>query len=360
MCVVLLSALASCGGGSNGPGPSPGPAGPVVSSVSPAAGPTSGGTRITISGANFAAGATVSVAGVAAGSVTVQSSSSLTAITGPNNAGVGDVAVTVAGRAGTLSGGFTYANPGPANNPAPVITGLITQSFRPKAPPQFADLNEEIAVAASVTDADTGSDDLVYQWSSDMGTLTGVGRSIRWRAPEQLATPAAATIKLVVIERYVTPDGIVQENRVERTTTVHVHDSVKEVGNLAVEFLTDFSQTPIPPEQVVKNFSSKCRGAASELSDVEDNRRNYVINEYSIGTPSVAIGFDGVCGFRARAGDACVSVPVRWEVTVLDTGKPGLSEGTDHVTAIYDTDRWYLCDSDFEARSTSTLLHFKK
>ena len=68
-------------------------------------------------------------------------------------------------------------------------------------------------------------------------------------------------------------------------------------------------------------------------------------------------------GQRSRPGgevaDACVRVPVRWEVTELATGEPNVAEGIDQVTAIYDRDRWYLCDSDFDGRSTTTM-RFKK
>jgi IPT/TIG domain len=53
---------------------------PAINSVSPATGSTSGGTLFTISGAGFAAGATVTVGGRAAGEVNVVNSTTVTAL----------------------------------------------------------------------------------------------------------------------------------------------------------------------------------------------------------------------------------------------------------------------------------------
>ncbi|HKS24192.1 MAG TPA: IPT/TIG domain-containing protein [Thermoanaerobaculia bacterium] len=53
---------------------------PAINAVSPATGPTSGGTVFTISGAGFAAGATVTVGGRAAGQVNVVNSTTITAL----------------------------------------------------------------------------------------------------------------------------------------------------------------------------------------------------------------------------------------------------------------------------------------
>ena len=99
-CVV--AGLASCGGDNpNDPSPNPGNQAPTVAAVAPAAGTTLGGTTITVTGTNFAAGATVTVGGTAATDVAVQGPTSLTARTPQHAAGPGDVVVTVAGRSGT-------------------------------------------------------------------------------------------------------------------------------------------------------------------------------------------------------------------------------------------------------------------
>jgi hypothetical protein len=88
---------------------------PTVSSVSPNTGSPSGGTKVTITGANFLAGATVSFGGTSATGVTVASSTSITATTPSHSSGAVNVVVTNSdGQKGTLTGGYTYSNPAPA------------------------------------------------------------------------------------------------------------------------------------------------------------------------------------------------------------------------------------------------------
>jgi hypothetical protein len=81
---------------------------PTVSSVSPNSGPTTGGTAVTITGTNFASGATVTFGSAAATNVVVVSSTSITATTPAGSAGAVAVTVTVSGQSGSLTNGFTY------------------------------------------------------------------------------------------------------------------------------------------------------------------------------------------------------------------------------------------------------------
>ncbi|HLK32501.1 MAG TPA: IPT/TIG domain-containing protein, partial [Terriglobales bacterium] len=84
---------------------------PSVTSVSPASGSTSGGTAVTISGANFAAGDTVSFGGTAASNVSVVNSTTINAATPAHAAGAVNVVVTSSGgQSGTLNNGFTYTS----------------------------------------------------------------------------------------------------------------------------------------------------------------------------------------------------------------------------------------------------------
>ncbi|HSP91478.1 MAG TPA: IPT/TIG domain-containing protein, partial [Vicinamibacterales bacterium] len=87
--------LTACGGAETPSGPTNPPVvvGPTVLGISPGSGPASGGTTVTVSGANFAAGAAVSIGSVAATSVTVVSSTSITAVTGAHAAGAAGVTV---------------------------------------------------------------------------------------------------------------------------------------------------------------------------------------------------------------------------------------------------------------------------
>ena len=83
-----------------------------VTSISPVNGPIAGGTAVTIRGNIFAAGATVTIGGVAATGVVVTGPTSLTAVTGAHSTGLADVTVTNTGpRSATLAEGFFYAPP---------------------------------------------------------------------------------------------------------------------------------------------------------------------------------------------------------------------------------------------------------
>ncbi len=85
------------------------PPAPTVTAVSPVSGPTAGGTTITVTGTGFQTGATVTVGGAAATSVTVLSAATITAVTPAGTAGPANVTVTNPdAQTGTLTGGFTY------------------------------------------------------------------------------------------------------------------------------------------------------------------------------------------------------------------------------------------------------------
>jgi hypothetical protein len=83
---------------------------PMVSSVAPNNGPTVGGTAVTITGTNFAAGATVTFGGAAATNVAVVNSTTITATTPAHAAGAVTVTVTVNSQSGSLTSGFSYSH----------------------------------------------------------------------------------------------------------------------------------------------------------------------------------------------------------------------------------------------------------
>ncbi len=323
---------------------------PTITSISPSSGSTAGGTTVTLTGTNFAAGATVTVGGVAATGVTVLSATSLRAVTGAHAAGAADVVVAVGAQSATLARGFTYVVPGP--NLPPVIASLKVQSTQPNAPPDFADLNEDVPATAVVTDDQTPVSELIYEWSATLGTITGTGPSVRWRAPASAATPVAVTITLKVSEP---PAGGAGSLSSTAKSTLVLHDSVREISDMSYQFLLEFSQQALPPEQIVRNFYTGCPGRNDELSDVQNNQKNWKITAYQVATTfPVTVNFSGKCPFRDRSGDGCAQVPVQWTSTCLSSdpaiclkGQPYTVKGTDQTTAVYRQNRWWLCDSDF-------------
>jgi len=88
------------------------PAAPSITSVSPNSGPTSGGTAIAITGANFQNGAAVTVGGIAATGVSFVGPTQLNATTPAGTAGAKNIVVTNPdGQSATFANGFAYAAP---------------------------------------------------------------------------------------------------------------------------------------------------------------------------------------------------------------------------------------------------------
>jgi hypothetical protein len=110
---------------------------PAPTAISPTSGTTSGGTPVTISGTNFASGATVTFGGTAATNVVVVSSTTITATTPAKAAGVVNVVVTNSnGQSGTLTNGYTYTS-----------SGTITFVQVASGPPTIQASNSSVAVA---------------------------------------------------------------------------------------------------------------------------------------------------------------------------------------------------------------------
>lgn len=334
---------------------SPTKPGPVVvdlllQSVSPSAGPATGGTEVTIRGTGFAAGAAVTIGGRPAIDVNVRSSDTITAKTPASSiASTVEVVVSLNGRTSTLATGFRYDPTAP--NTAPVITSITAQGKRLRQPAAFADYGETIQVTLVVQDAETAPAQLVYQWRACDGTFVGTGPQVDWTAPVIGSLPSTCTIDVTVT------DG---PHVLTRSIVIRLHNSIAEVGALARLFLDEFADSMIPAETVVRNFSDSCKGKTDELKQVRDNRRDLTINSHTYGTPKVTVAFGGACvvGRRSRTGDdACILTPVEWHSTYKETGAPDDVKGTSLITGVYRDSRWWLCDSQFDGTSTLGLQH---
>jgi hypothetical protein len=122
---------------------------------------------------------------------------------------------------------------------------------------------------------------------------------------------------------------------------------------MAVEFLVEFSQQRVSPDQMVRNFSDSCNGKIEERDQVRNNQATFTIQSYTVEpNPPVEIAFGGVCRDRGRTGDACAYVPVRWDSVYKSNGRREIATGTGQINAIYENSRWRLCDSDFLGTTT--------
>ncbi len=260
-------------------------------------------------------------------------------------------------------------NQDPPANTRPTIDSITVQGRRPKQPARFADVREMIDVSATVRDPETPVEELTYQWTATAGTaiagtFISTGRVAIWTAPDSIPAPTIVTITLKVIEHYGHPgQAKIFSHDTTSTVTVAVHDSVKEVGDMSVRFLTEFSkpQTNRDWRDVMKDFNRSVCPVPSEYDDerasVEQHIQNFTMNAFNIGQPTVAVNFGGACSF-GLPGDACTSARVMWDSTGPD-GR-GTARGVDHLTAVYSgTDRrWWLCSSRFEPDDTAGVRFY--
>jgi hypothetical protein len=211
----------------------------------------------------------------------------------------------------------------------------------------------------TVTDPETSLDELTYEWSAPSGTFAGTGRSVTWTAQDAL--PANVTISLKVTENYGHPgQPKIYKHEVTGSVVVRVHDSRREIGDMAWRFLNEFSrpQTNQDWHDVMKDFNAAvCPQPGEpelERQDVVNHYTNFVMHNYNIGTPAVNVNFGSACPFRGKLGDACVAVQVFWDSTDMRTSLRRPTTGIDHLAAVYSSNdsRWWLCSSDFEPFST--------
>ena len=141
---------------------------PTVTGVSPNSGTTAGGTAVTITGTNFAAGATVTFGGTAATNVAVVNGTEITATTPAGSAGAATVTATNPGaQSGSLTNGFTYVVVG---------TTAITYVQGNYATPQAAQTTVNVAYTAAQAIGDLNV--VVAGWNDSTAVVSAVTDSI--------------------------------------------------------------------------------------------------------------------------------------------------------------------------------------
>ena len=141
---------------------------PAVSNVSPNNGPTAGGTAVTITGTNFAAGATVTFGANAATNVVVVSGTQITATTPAGSAGAVTVAVTVNAQTGSLTNGFTYTGP-------PTVTSISPNNGPVAGGTQVTITGTNFAAGATVTFGSNAASNVVVVSGTQITATTPAG-----------------------------------------------------------------------------------------------------------------------------------------------------------------------------------------
>jgi len=148
---------------------------PTLTSINPVAGPTAGGTVVTFTGTNFAAGCGAFFGTTPAASTTVSNSTTILATTPAHPAGTVDVSVSCPGGTPSLPNAFTFA-------PAPSITNVQPSAAAPGTEVTITGSNFQNG--ATVTFGGTPSNSVIFV---DASTLRAI-------VPNVPAGPAAVTV----------------------------------------------------------------------------------------------------------------------------------------------------------------------
>jgi hypothetical protein len=224
--------------------------------------------------------------------------------------------------------------PTPVTNTPPVIDSVTVDATHVEA-------EDEVQLTAVVRDTETAVGQLTYTWAiaPSRGTLVGSGAQVRWRAPSGATTPDQYTFTLTVTERY-TSAGVQKTNEVSKSVQTRYNDSVPEISNLVTVFLNEFSNDSISPEQCIRNFSDSCVVTkAMELQDVK-NQRDCCLAIASIFTITNVT-------LNSNRTSADILAPCEFRSQNKMTGMVGSAKGTCRLTAVYESFRWWLCESRF-------------
>jgi hypothetical protein len=338
----------------------------AVVSIAPARGSTTGETPVLITGQGFAAGATVTIGGVAATDVAVQNATTLTAVVGSRpTGGAADVVVSSGGSNASLTGGYTFVAPSGTNQP-PIVSGIRSTGTRPNQPSGFGDINETLTLIATVSDVETSTSALTYQWTGN-GTFGAAATTTTWQLPATASPlPSQTTATLKVTESY-SEGGVTHRNISTATFIVSLHDSQTEILDLGVDFLTLWSNSSNSTNTVLHNFSPTCdngRGRSNEASDTDNAHAQFVQDfpRFTIARrPPVTFNFAGRCNVPSDPPrtqltvDACSAYTVHWEINQIPGGQRVVTDGIDYVSAVLENNQWHLCHSDFVGTSRNGL-----
>lgn len=172
---------------------------PVVNAIAPDSGPVAGGTAVTISGENFAEGASVSLGSSACNAVDVIDEATIACTTPPGPEGPVDVEVeNPDGQSDSLANGYTYVDDGPPE-PGPIL------SIGNVVPESGSELG-----GTAVTVSGTGfQDGAIVQFGSSpcLDVMVVNDTAIDCTTPGGAAGPVDVSVTNPDLEQVVLPDG---------------------------------------------------------------------------------------------------------------------------------------------------------
>ena len=236
--------------------------------------------------------------------------------------------------------------------PSPVIPPTVKLTTPPvirsiAAPTVRVETGQDFTITAVVEDAETPLNNLSYVWSANAGTITGTGPVVTWRHADGLKSGVDVVINLTVVDKHKAVENNVIVDReyrvVGQAAPFRVHDSEAEMKELSRKFLLDlFGNSNIPPIACLVDFSDSARcaaGKADELKDITENRQLVEIISGKIHTQH----------FIQEGPNAATVINFAEFYSILKSnGVAGYAIGDFIMTGVYEGNRWWLCESNYD------------
>ncbi|MEI9982788.1 MAG: IPT/TIG domain-containing protein [Aliidongia sp.] len=171
---------------------------PTVSAIAPSAGPTTGGTAVTITGTNLTGATAVTIGGTAATTVTVVSATSITAVTPAGTAGTASVLVTTAGGTNAANSLYTYVTP-------PTVSAIAPNAGPTTGGTAVTITGTNLTGATAVTIGGTAATTVTVVSATSITAVTPAGSA---GTASVLVTTAGGTNAANSLYTYVTPPTV--------------------------------------------------------------------------------------------------------------------------------------------------------
>jgi len=306
---------------------------PTVSSVSPNNGPAGGGTAVSISGTNFAAGATVTFGNAVAANVVVVSGTQITATTPAGSAGAVTVAVTVNGQTGSLSNGFTYVVP-------PTVTAVSPNNGSTAGGTAVTISGANFATGAAVTFGTATATNVVVVSGTQITATTPAG--IAGSVTVTVTNPGAQSGSLASGFTYVIVPTVSSVSPNNGLTTGGTAVTITGT-NFAAGATVTFGGTAAPNVAVLSGTqitaTTPAHAAGGATVTVTVNGQTGSLNNGFTYNSSVAIGFAQVAAATPQAPTTTVSLafPAAQTAGDLNVVVVGWNDTTSTVQSVTDS-----------------------
>jgi len=252
---------------------------------------------------------------------------------------------------GTSCSGPTKPGPPPPPTVGPATPPIIKSIA---VPASRVEAGTDVPITAVVEDAETPLTALAFQWSANVGTITGNGTNATWQIPKGIKFGVDVVITLTVVDTYdaVVNNVVVKQQFVvpQASAPFRVHDSEAEMKELARKFLVDlFGNTSVPAQACMVDFADVCanfgEGRNHELEQIVRHRAEVVLTSSQVLNQDVKIFDPPTFG----------TVHTAMLYTGHPTNDPRISSGCGdyELTMVYVGNRWWICESYFNEHDLS-------